>query len=86
MQPTTLQLRHFRESLERYMPREDMRPFTCSDNPYDCRIFLVGTNPATPLGKPLFYTYWSDSKGFCVINSRKIIQSKGENQGQPVVG
>ena len=64
MQPTTLQLRHFRESLERYMPREDMRPFTCSDNPYDCRIFLVGTNPATPLRKPFFYTYWSDSKGF----------------------
>lgn len=56
-------LKDFRERLQNLMPDDYMRPFTCSGNPYDCRMFIVGTNPATVL-KPFFATYWSDSKGF----------------------
>ena len=55
-------LKDFRERLQNLMPDDYMRPFTCSGNPYDCRIFIVGANPATVL-KPFFDTYWSDTTG-----------------------
>jgi len=56
-------LKDFRERLKDLMPDDYMRPFTCSGNPYDCRIFIVGENAATVL-KPFFDTYWSDTAGF----------------------
>lgn len=56
-------LKDFRERLQNLMHDDHMRPFTCSGNPYDCRIFIVGANPATVL-KPFFDTYWSDITGF----------------------
>ena len=56
-------LKDFRERLQNLMPDEYMRPFTCSGNPYECRIFIVGENAATVL-KPFFDTYWSDTTGF----------------------
>ena len=57
-------LKTFRERLESYMSAADMRPFACKGDPYKCRIFVVGTNPATKMHKPFFATYWDDSKGF----------------------
>ncbi len=56
-------LKDFRGRLQNLMPNDYMRPFTCSGNPYDCRIFIVGENAATVL-KPFFDTYWSDTTGF----------------------
>lgn len=56
-------LNAFRERLQVLMSHDCMRPFTCSGNPYDCKIFIVGTNSATEL-KPFFKTYWSDFSGF----------------------
>ena len=35
----------------------DLRPFVCDGSPLECRIFIVGINPATPLGGN-FWDYW----------------------------
>ena len=60
----TLKLKRFREGLENLMTDEFMRPFACRGDPCKCRIFVVGTNPATKMNKPFLATYWDDSKGF----------------------
>lgn len=57
-------LKDFRERLQNLMPNEYMRPFACKGNPYECRIFIVGTNPATKMEKPFLANYWSDCTGF----------------------
>ena len=36
------------------------RPFTCNGSPLDCQVFIVGTNPATPLD---FGHYWDWDSG-----------------------
>jgi hypothetical protein len=38
-----------------------MRPFVCDGNPYDCKAFIVGINPAS---RVLFWPFWSDETGF----------------------
>ena len=46
------------------MPNPMARPFTCVGSPLECRIFIVGLNPATQLGQPFFSRYWDDGYGF----------------------
>ena len=43
--------------------RPDVRPFVCEGSPLNCTVFLVGSNPATDLGKP-FWSHWNVGKGF----------------------
>lgn len=57
-------LRSFREGLERLMPNPGARPFTCKGSPLECRLFIVGLNPATRLDKEFFRRYWNDDSGF----------------------
>lgn len=57
-------LKDFRQLIQGVMPVPTARPFTCSDSPYDCEIFIVGFNSATELGHDFFTRYWDDSTGF----------------------
>ena len=52
----------FRRKLSAILP-ENCRPFVCQGSPYDCKIFVVGLNPATAMENG-FWRYWSDCKGF----------------------
>ena len=57
-------LKSFREGLEPLMPNPGARPFTCKGSPLECRLFIVGLNPATPLDKEFFRCFWNDDSGF----------------------
>ena len=52
----------FRRKLSAILP-ENCRPFVCQGSPYDCKIFVVGLNPATVMENG-FWRYWSDCSGF----------------------
>ena len=52
----------FRRKLSAILP-ENCRPFVCQGAPYDCKIFVVGLNPATVMENG-FWGYWSDCTGF----------------------
>ncbi|WP_099865913.1 hypothetical protein [Pararhizobium haloflavum] len=41
----------------------DLRPFVCEGSPLDCKIFLVGFNPATELAND-FWHFWRPGYGF----------------------
>jgi hypothetical protein len=57
-----IRLRQFRERLELLMGNgDDLRPFVCDGNPYDCGAFLVGINPASRVP---FWEFWDDGVGF----------------------
>lgn len=40
-----------------------LRPFVCEGDPTACRIFIVGTNPATTIGR-CFWEFWEAGYGF----------------------
>src|SRR5215218_7019589 len=40
-----------------------LRPFVCDGSPLDCRIFIVGFNPATSLTGD-WWDFWDSSYGF----------------------
>jgi hypothetical protein len=62
MVPASKQLRQFRVHLQHFVGADErLRPFICEGNPYDCRAFLVGINPASQ--EPL-WEFWSDDAGF----------------------
>jgi hypothetical protein len=62
MVPASGQLRQFRLHLQHFVGADErLRPFICEGNPYDCRAFLVGINPASLV--PL-WEFWSDDAGF----------------------
>lgn len=42
---------------------EGLRPFVCDGDPSTCRIFIVGTNPATGMPQS-FWDYWEAERGF----------------------
>ena len=41
----------------------DLRPFVCDGSPLDCRVFIVGFNPASALDED-FWKFWDPSIGF----------------------
>jgi hypothetical protein len=43
--------------------KQGLRPFVCGGHPGDCSVFIVGTNPATPM-EEAFSEYWSEDSGF----------------------
>ena len=59
--PTSLS--DFWKRLTELVADDSLRPFVCHSSPLDCRVFIVGFNPATTLDKP-FTSYWSDETGF----------------------
>jgi hypothetical protein len=40
-----------------------LRPFVCEGSPLDCRVFIVGFNPATALSAD-FWEFWTPGYGF----------------------
>jgi len=56
-------LMEFREQLQALMDRPKLRPFLCDGSPLKCRVFIVGSRPATEMSKD-FWTYWNDESGF----------------------
>ena len=52
----------FRRRLSAILP-ENCRPLVCQGSPYDCKIFVVGLNPATAM-ENVFWQYWNNSTGF----------------------
>ena len=44
-------------------PCVGLRPFVCDGSPLDCRVFLVGINPATGMSGN-FWDFWDDDSGF----------------------
>ena len=50
--------------LEALLARDpDARPFVCEGDPLACRVFIVGTNPATQMTQP-FGSFWTLDGGF----------------------
>lgn len=41
----------------------NFRPFVCDGSPMDCRVFIVGFNPATTLSTD-FWQFWVPNQGF----------------------
>ncbi len=39
------------------------RPFVCDGNPYDCKVFIVGSNPVTEM-EAEFWGFWNNTNGF----------------------
>jgi hypothetical protein len=50
-----------REHLQRLSGADAGRPFVCDGDPYKCKAFLVGYNPASQVP---FWPFWSDATGF----------------------
>ena len=58
-----MNLREFRRNLSKLIESDYYRPFVCQGSPFDCEIFIVGSNPATRDKLP-FWEFWDDKKGF----------------------
>ena len=43
--------------------RTDLRPFVCDGLPLECKIFIVGYNPATEMSQS-FWDFWNSDTGF----------------------
>jgi len=57
-------LQSFENGLEAIIGRPTtLRPFVCDGSPLDCRVFIVGFNPATD-SEIDFWTFWSSDRGF----------------------
>lgn len=41
----------------------DLRPFVCDGSPLDCKIFIVGLNPASQMTND-FWSFWRSGVGF----------------------
>jgi hypothetical protein len=57
-------LEEFQGRLEAAIGRPAMsRPFVCEGSPLDCRVFIVGFNPATEMSRD-FWEFWTPGYGF----------------------
>jgi hypothetical protein len=57
-------LHKLERELRRLLHRQEhLRPFVCDGDPTKCRIFIVGTNPATTIEKS-FWDFWEIGYGF----------------------
>jgi hypothetical protein len=57
-------LQEFQSDLEKLIGNPtELRPFVCEGSPLECRIFIVGFNPATNLSRS-FWSFWQPGYGF----------------------
>ena len=57
-------LTEFQQRLETIIGRPtDQRPFVCDGSPLDCRVFIVGLNPASASERD-FWAFWDCEAGF----------------------
>lgn len=75
-------LRQFQSDLEKLIGKPtDLRPFVCEGSPLQCRIFIVGFNPATEL-KRSFWDFWQSEYGFQKMEWLKVY--KQERRDKPL--
>lgn len=55
-----MNLVEFKEKLQELIPT-NQRPFICDGSPFDCKIFIVGINPATQTDP--IWEFWNDKSG-----------------------
>ncbi len=55
-------LQKFSKKLKKILSPTE-RPFVCDGSPLDCRVFVVGTHPATVMTRS-FWDFWNASRGF----------------------
>ena len=60
--------------------RTDLRPFVCDGSPLDCKVFLIGNNPATKMSTD-FWDFWDSEYGF--HKSAWYEAYKADRQGEP---
>jgi hypothetical protein len=53
----------FESKLKGLMGDRNLRPFVCEGSPMDCKVFIVGSNPATEMSQS-FWSFWSSETGF----------------------
>jgi hypothetical protein len=75
-------LQQFQNDLEKLIGNPtDLRPFVCEGSPLDCKIFIVGFNPATAL-KHSFWSFWQPEYGFQKTEWLKVY--KQERRDKPL--
>lgn len=57
-----MDLIEFRTEISKLMESDNIRPFICEGSPLNCKIFLIGINPAAKMGRS-FWSFWSDITG-----------------------
>jgi hypothetical protein len=59
-----LDLSYFEQKLAALVGRPtELRPFVCDGSPLDCRVFIVGFNPASASERD-FWDFWNPKTGF----------------------
>jgi hypothetical protein len=72
----------FATALREQMPEmAGFRPFVCDGSPLDCRVFIVGCNPATDTETP-FWRYWREGYGFDRASWEVDYRSARSSRGQ----
>ena len=57
-------LDEFEQKLRKLVSRPtDLRPFICEGSPLDCKVFIVGFNPATPMSSD-WWEFWRAGYGY----------------------
>jgi len=67
------------------MPDKSMRLFVCNGSPFDCRVVLVGINPAfTGFKKTVsFWNFWNDESGFDIQKWLSSFKKQRLTNGKP---
>ena len=67
-------------------PCVGLRPFVCDGSPLDCKVFLVGINPATKVHRN-FWCFWKDASGFnkeeWLVAYRAARKNAGKRENSP---
>ena len=58
-----------------------LRPFVCEGSPFECEVFLVGSDPATEMSCN-FWDFWSDDYGFDKQGWLKVYTDERKRQGE----
>lgn len=72
----------FQDNFEKLIGKPtELRPFVCEGSPLECKIFIVGFNPATNLNQS-FWSFWQPGYGFQKAEWLKVY--KQERQSKPL--
>jgi hypothetical protein len=78
-----MRLQEFRETLEKLIPNPPSWLFVCDGSPFDCKIFLIGANPARTTSSPFWKTYWTDEMGLNKKIDGRTFGGISESQAKP---
>lgn len=75
-------LQEFEQELRARLSKPSIqRPFVCVGNPLECKVFIVGTNPATEMSSS-FWSFWNSESGFDKV--KWFAEYKRERQACPL--